>query len=291
MKLISYLMKMILPLFISMSIFTSCHPNEQVVVQEKDLPAKTIFEVSYGKDTAQTMDIYLPAHRSRDSTKSIVLIHGGGWNSGSKKDFISYVDSFRKRLPDYAIFNINYRLVNGSNLFPTQEQDVKTAIDFITGNSTEYHINKNKLVLLGVSAGGHLALLQGYKYNNPKVAAIIDFFGPTDLVAMFQKPWNPYVPFVLQMITGTTPKQNAALYKQSSPINYVSSQAAPTLILHGSNDKIVNISQSKSLKDKLDKAGVKSEFVIYQGKSHGWYGETLINSFDRIEKFLESNVL
>jgi len=273
-----------------MSILTSCHPNEQVIVQEKNLPAKTIFDESYGKDTAQRMDIYLPAHRSINSTKSIVLIHGGGWNSGSKKDFTAYIDSFKTRMPDYAIFNINYRLVNGSNLFPTQEQDIKSAIDFIVENSTGYYINKNKLVLLGVSAGGHLALLQGYKYSSPKIAAIVDFFGPTDLVTMFQKPWNPYVPFVLQMITGTTPKQNAALYKQSSPVNYISSRSAPTLILHGSNDKIVNVSQSKALKNELDKAGVKNELVIYPGKSHGWYGETLSNSFDRISAFLESNV-
>jgi len=273
-----------------MSILTSCHPNEQVVVQDKNLPAKTIYDVSYGNDTAQMMDIYLPANRSVSSTKSIVLIHGGGWNSGSKKDFVAYIDSFKNRMPDYAIFNVNYRLVNGGNLFPTQEQDIKAAIDFIVTNSTGYHVNKNKLVLLGVSAGGHLALLQGYKYNSPKVAAIIDFFGPTDLMTMFQKPWNPYVPFVLQMITGTTPKQNSALYKQSSPINYINPRSAPTLILHGSNDKIVNVSQSKSLKDKLDRAGVKNELIIYPGKSHGWYGETLSNSFDRIASFLQSNV-
>ena len=144
--------------------------------------------------------------------------------------------------------------------------------------------------MLGASAGGHLALLQGYKYNHPKVAAIIDFFGPTDLTTMFQKPWHPYVPFVLQMITGTTPKQNAALYQQSSPLNYVNAHSAPTLILHGSNDNIVNVSQSKSLKSKLDKAGVINEMVIYPGKAHGWYGPTLSNSFDRIETFLEANV-
>ena len=273
-----------------MSILTSCHPNEQVIVQEKNLPAKTIHDVSYGKDTAQMMDIYLPANRSVSSTKSIVLIHGGGWNSGSKKDFVAYIDSFKNRMPDYAIFNVNYRLVNGSNLFPTQEQDIKAAIDFIVTNSAEYHVNKSKLVLLGVSAGGHLALLQAYKYNSPKVAAIVDFFGPTDLMAMFQKPWNPYVPFVLQMITGTTPKQNSALYKQSSPINFINPRSAPTLILHGGNDKIVNVSQSKTLKDKLDKAGVKNELIIYPGKSHGWYGETLSNSFDRIAAFLQLNV-
>jgi acetyl esterase/lipase len=284
------LMKMTLTLLFPMSILTSCQRNENAFVKEDLSKPKTIHDVSYGKDTAQRMDIYLPANRSVDSTKSIILIHGGGWNSGSKNDFIAYIDSFEKRMPGYAIFNIDYRLVNGSNLFPTQEHDVKSAIDFIVKNSSEYGINKNKLVLIGVSAGGHLALLQGYKYNNPKVAAIIDFFGPTDLVAMFQKPWNPYVPFVLQMITGTTPKQNLLLYQQSSPVNFVSTHSAPTLILHGGSDNIVNVSQSKSLKNKLDKVGVKNELVIYPGKSHGWYGPTLSNSFDRIKAFLETNL-
>lgn len=284
------LMKTILTLLISMSILTSCQRNEQVTTPEKTLPAKTLHNLSYGKDTAQRMDVYLPANRSVDSTRSVILIHGGGWNSGSKNDFVAYIDSFKKRMPDYAIVNLDYRLVNGSNLFPTQEQDVKAAIDFIVAHSGEYHINKNKLVLLGVSAGGHLALLQGYKYNDPKIAAIIDFFGPTDLTAMFQKPWHPYVPFVLQMITGTTPSQNALLYQESSPINYVNAYSAPTLILHGSNDSVVNVSQSKALKNKLDDAGVKNELVIYPRKAHGWYGETLSDSFDRIEAFLTASV-
>jgi acetyl esterase/lipase len=283
-------MKTILTLLISMSIFTSCQRNEHVFAKEDLSQPKTTLNVSYGKDTAQRMDIYLPANRSVDSTKSIILIHGGGWNSGSKNEFAAYIDSFQKRMPDYAVFNLDYRLVNGSNLFPTQEQDIRAAINFIAETSNQYHINKNKLVLLGASAGGHLALLQGYKYNNPKVAAIIDFFGPTDLVRMFQKPWHPYVPFVLQMITGTTPKQNLSLYQQSSPINYVSTHSAPTLILHGGSDNIVNVSQSKSLKEKLDKAGVKNDLVIYPGKQHGWHGRALSNSFDRIESFLKLNV-
>lgn len=273
-----------------MPILTSCQRNEHALAQEKNLPTKTIHEVSYGKDTAQRMDIYLPGNRSVDSTKSIVLIHGGGWNSGSKNDFVSYIDSFKKRMPDYAIFNMNYRLVNGTNLFPSQEQDVKAAIDFIVDHSKEYHISQDKLVLLGVSAGGHLALLQGYKYNHPKIAAIVDFFGPTDLVTMFEKPWHPYVPFVLQMITGTTPAHNKTIYEQSSPINYVNSKSAPTLIFHGGSDALVNVSQSKSLKNKLDKAGVKNELVIYPGKQHGWYGATLSNSFDHIEEFLQTYV-
>ena len=118
-------MKMILTLLISMSIFTNCQRNERVFAKEDFSRSKTIHNLLYGKDTAQRMDVYLPSNRSADSTKSIVLIHGGGWNSGSKNDFATYIDSFKQRMPGYAIFNLDYRLVNGSNLFPTQEQDVK----------------------------------------------------------------------------------------------------------------------------------------------------------------------
>lgn len=273
-----------------MSIFTSCQQNESIAAEEKSLPAKTIRDVSYGKDSANRIDIYLPEGRSINSTKSIVLIHGGGCNSGSKNDFATYIDSFKKRMPDYAIFNINYRLVNGSNFFPTQEEDIRAAINFIDKNSCEYRINKNKLVLLGVSAGAHLALLQGYKYKDPKIAAIIDFFGPTDLVTMYKNPWHPLVPYALQMITGTTPFANAELYRQSSPINFISSNSAPTLILHGGKDQVVDVSQSKALKNKLDNAGVKNELIIYPEQRHGWYGAGLSRSFDKIEEFLDSNV-
>lgn len=276
-----------------MSIYTSCQRSanaEITPIQLNSHQAYTLKDVSYGQDTAQRMDIYLPANRSVDSTKSIILIHGGGWTNGSKNDFLTYIDSFHRRMPDYAIFNINYRLVDGINLFPTQENDVKAAMDFIIARTRQYGISKDKLVLLGVSAGGHLALLQAYKYKQPGIKAVIDFFGPTDLTAMYQKPWHPYVPMVLQMITGTSPRENAKLYRESSPLNYVSRHAAPTLIFHGSADQIVNVSQSKALRQQLEKWGVPNELVIYPGQRHGWYGSTLTNSFDRMEKFLDEHV-
>jgi acetyl esterase/lipase len=285
------LMKMILSLLISMSLLTTCQRNEAAVpVEEKYLPAQTLRDVPYGKDSAQRMDIYLPAGRTIDSTKAVILIHGGGWNGGNKSDFISYIDSFRRRMPDYAIFNLNYRLVNGKNLFPTQEEDVRSAINFIADQSTAYHVDKNKLVLLGASAGAHLALLQAYKYDDPKVIGVIDFFGPTDLVAMYDHPWHPLVPYALQMVTGTDPSANPELYRQSSPVNFVTKHSAPTLIFHGSNDPVVNVSQSKELKSALDKAEVLNELVIYPGQQHGWHGKTLSNSFDHIEDFLKKHV-
>ena len=272
-----------------MNIVTACQQATKAPVDEKTLPEQNILNVAYGKDTLQTMDIYLPAARSTAETKSLILIHGGGWTSGSKADFFQYIDSLKKRLPEYAIFNLNYRLVNGGNLFPTQEQDVKTAVDFIAAHAEDYGVNKDRFSLLGFSAGAHLALLQAYKYASPKINAVVDYFGPTDLVAMYQKPWHPLVPLALQMITGTSPEANAAIFEQSSPAHFVSKQSPPTLILHGGKDVVVNVSQSKLLAERLKQLGVQHKLHIYPGEGHGrWYGKSLTDSFDEVEDFLKT---
>src|SRR5687767_5970900 len=72
----------------------------------------TMLNVSYGVNAQQKMDVYLPGNRNTTATKVIIMIHGGGWNTGDKSDFNAYVDSLKKREPSYAIFNINYRLAN-----------------------------------------------------------------------------------------------------------------------------------------------------------------------------------
>lgn len=255
------------------------------------LPAKTEMNVAYGADARQKMDVYLPESRSVNSTKVIILIHGGGWNQGDKADFNMFVDTLKKRLPGYAIFNINYRLATGtSNYFPTQENDVKAAIDFIYSKRSEYAIS-DKFVYLGASAGGHLALLQAYKNTatvRPK--AVIDFFGPTDLVDMYNNPSNPLIPGALTQIVGGTPTTHASLYQQSSPINFVTAQSSPTLILHGGLDPLVAVSQSASLKTKLETFGVTTQYVLYPTEAHGWVGANLTDSFNKIAVFLAANV-
>src|SRR5688572_13905236 len=133
--------------------------------------------VPYGPHPAQTLDIYLPPNRSVSSTKILVIIHGGGFNSGSKSQLSGYIQPMQERLSDYAFFNITYRqAITSDTLFPTQENDVKAALEFIINNSADFRVSK-KVVLLGVSAGGTLALLQGYKYKEPVIPkAVISFF-------------------------------------------------------------------------------------------------------------------
>jgi acetyl esterase/lipase len=239
----------------------------------------TTLNVSYGTNTQQKMDVYLPANRNTATTKVIIMIHGGGWNAGDKSDFTAYVDSLKKREPSYA-----------PDLFPTQEMDVKAAVEFIYNKRTEYMIS-DKFVLVGASAGGHLALLQGYKYSTPfKPKAIIDFFGPTELVAMYNNPPNPLVPLLLFSVTGHTPTTNNTLYTQSSPVNFITSQSPPTMILHGGVDIVVSPSQSVLLSTKLITAGVTQQYVFYPTENHGWVGANLSDSFNKIQAFLAANV-
>jgi acetyl esterase/lipase len=267
-------------------VFSSCKKDDS---PEQDVSV-TMLNVSYGTNAQQKMDVYLPATRNTTTTKVMIMIHGGGWNTGDKADFNEYVDSLKKREPSYAIFNINYRLANTPDLFPAQEQDVKAAVEFIYNQRQEYKIS-DKFVLVGASAGAHLALLQGYKYSTPiKPKAIIDFFGPTDLVDLYNNPSNPLVQPTLLSVTGGTPATNNTLYTQSSPINFVSAQSPPTMILHGGADIIVSPSQSIQLNNKLTIAGVSRDYIFYPTEGHGWIGANLSDSFNRILAFLAAYV-
>jgi acetyl esterase/lipase len=267
----------------------SCQKENELSSNEFQT-AKTSIDVSYGSDVAKKMDVYLPAGRSTDSTRAIILVHGGAWNAGDKTDFAEYITVLKQRLPDYAIFNINYRLANGSNLFPTQENDVQEALNFIITHSSEYGFNTHRLALLGASAGGHLALLQAYKHTGPAFDAVVDFFGPTDLADMYAHPTNPLIPLAVASVVGATPAANPAIYQQSSPINFVTSASAPTIILQGGMDPLVNPSQSVSLKNKLTSLNVDNQYVFYPTEGHGWVGASLTDSFDKIEAFLKARV-
>ena len=265
---------------------SSCKKDDEVA---EDMSVSTL-NVAYGTNAQQKMDVYLPANRSTTATKVIIMIHGGGWNTGDKSDFNTYVDSLKKREPSYAIFNINYRLANTPDIFPAQEQDVKAAVEFIYNKRSEYMIS-DRFVLIGASAGAHLALLQGYKYATPvKPKAIIDFFGPTDLVELYNNPSNPLVQPLLFAVTGATPASNNTLYTQSSPVNFISSQSPPTMILQGGADIVVSSSQSALLNTKLTTAGVTHQYIFYPTEGHGWVGANLIDSFNKIQAFLAANV-
>jgi acetyl esterase/lipase len=256
--------------------------------------AKTILNVAYGTDAKQVMDIYLPVSRRADSTKVIVMIHGGAWSSGDKSDFAAAVDTLKKRLPDYAIFNINYRLSDGvNNIFPTQENDVKTAVRYIYGKASDYQVS-TKFVLMGASAGGHLAMLQGYKDSVPvKPKAIVSFFGPSDMMDMYFNPvgGNPLLAAGVAQAVGRTPFVDPQIYISSSPVNFITGGSAPTILLHGGLDPLVQPSQSIAVQTRLSFFNITNQYVFYPTGGHGdWDATTYTDAFNKIQAFLTANV-
>lgn len=257
--------------------------------------ARTIMDTSYGGDARQKMDIHLPANRTSTSTKVMILIHGGGWTGGDKSDFATIIDTFKQRLPDYAIFNINYRLaaLPSTNPFPTQELDVKSAVEFIYNNRSAFLLS-DKLVLLGTSAGGHLSLLQAYKYRSvAKIKAVVDFFGPTDMAVLYND-YSTNIPTQLGItaLMSGTPATNPTLYQSSSPIQYVDALNCPTIIIQGGADPVVNATtQSQALANKLTLFNVVNQYVFYPTGGHGdWSPATYTDAFNKIQVFLAANV-
>ncbi len=285
-------MKIIIVFILFIALFPSCQKNIQVEAPTPIEVAENRNNISYGSDPLQKMDIYLPAKRSSDSTRTIIMVHGGAWSSGDKGDFQPYVPVLQQRFKDYAIANINYRLATlTANHFPVQEEDMKAAVDFLLKNSSAYHISPN-FILLGASSGGHQVTLQAYKYPQPKIRAVIDFFAPVNMISMYQSAAPGSInQLAIQSLVGGSPDTNPNGYQQSSPLTFVSPLSPPTIILHGGMDALVNISQSVALKNKLDSMGVPSQLVVYPAEGHTiWPDAVMKDAFDRIESFIKANV-
>lgn len=279
-------------LFISATI-TSCNKgNSKHATKDTAMVELNINNVSYGNDTAQKLDVYLPANRDAANTNVILFIHGGSWVGGDKTEFNDAIAALRTKLNDYAIFNMNYRLASTQNRFPAQMKDIQSALDFIKDKAGEYNINANKICLVGASAGAHLALLQAYKNNGDgKIKAVIDLFGPADLTDLYNNhPIPQEARYVLMNLLGKTPTSDTALYKQASPVSFVNAQTVPTLIFHGTDDIVVPIAQSNALKAALLKNNVKVEMTSYASEGHGWYGKNLVDTYTKTIEFIKENV-
>lgn len=271
-------------------LFFSCSKSnlsEGKGTNNDSLAATTHLDVAYGEDTQQKLDIYLPAMRDTH-TRLVIVIHGGGWSAGDKSDFTPFIAELQRRMPNYAFANLNYRLATKTgNYFPTQENDITAATEFLKNKASSYVVSK-EFIILGISAGAHLGMLQAYKHQNVlKPVGMVSFYGPVDLPRLFVNS-DPSIPWTLKNITNATLQTNPTIFTESSPINYVTSAAPPTLLLHGDADTLIPLEQATMLHEKLDGLGVRNNLVIYPGEGHGWEGDNLTDSFNKVELFIKS---
>lgn len=241
-----------------------------------ELPAgfSSLLNVVYAKadNWEGKMDVYLP--KSDKPTPVVINIHGGGWNKGVKEAQTGFNTFFKA---GFAVANIEYRL-SGQATAPAAVEDARCALLYLIKNAKALNIDVNKIVVMGGSAGGHLALMAGMLGNdhrfdnnckgveNVKVAAIVDKYGITDVWDWGYGP-NKTSKSATQWLGQYAKDQKFAA--SVSPISYVNKNTPPTYIVHGDADPTVPYQQSVDLYKKLQAAGVKSKFTTVPGGLHG----------------------
>ncbi|MBC7948071.1 MAG: alpha/beta hydrolase [Chitinophagaceae bacterium] len=243
------------------------------------------------------LDLYLPPASSKP-TPIVINIHGGGWNHGVKESQTGFNTFFKM---GFAVANIEYRLT-GQATAPAAIEDTRCALIYLIKHSRELNIDKDRIVIMGGSSGGHLALMGGLLGNdhrfdgncpgveNIKVAAIIDKYGISDV-------WDWGYGTRITSKSATRWLGDRATDKpfamSVSPINYVTKDSPPTFIVHGDADPTVPYQQSVDLHKKFVDAGVKTEFITVKGGLHGKFDKEKNSEINKaiIEFLRKVNVL
>ena len=257
-------------------------------------------DVVYGRKhgVALTMDVFTPEKDANGA--AAVFVVSGGWVSAH--EFIDFAGpGFLHELlvRGYTVFAV----VHGSQpkyTIPEILQDVHRAVRFVRHNAKEYKIDPDRIGIYGGSAGGHLSLMQATAGDNgdaaakdpverasSRVQAVACFYPPTDflnygkagevalgrgVLSGFKAPFDfqELDPKSRTFVPVTDEAKVLEIGRKISPVNHVSGDDPPTLIIHGDADKLVPIQQAEVIVKKLTEAGVEAELVRKAGAGHGW---------------------
>ncbi|MBW5466317.1 alpha/beta hydrolase fold domain-containing protein [Brevibacillus formosus] len=241
------------------------------------------------------MDALFNREGNKEVYPLIIYLQGCGWG-WSDQDlfaFIPQLSEFSKR--GFVVASVQYRL-SSEAIFPAQLDDVKDAIQFLKSNAAKYNIDPSKVGLWGDSSGAHLALLAGLdalgsEENQCVVQAVVDWFGPTELLSMSQYPSvfdhdSPHSPE--SKLVGGAIQENQARAREASPIEYVRPDAPPVLIMHGDADDVVPYEQSVELFYALRRAGNNASMYKIKGAGHN--GFTQQQTMDVVKAFFDEHL-
>ena len=255
------------------------------------------------------MDIYRP--KVNEKSPAVIFVPGGWWIT-SPKDAGSQM-YFRLAEAGFAVAAIEYRHIVEGNYIDLIG-DVKAAVRYLRAHAEEFNIDKNKIAVMGASAGGYLSVMVGVtggieKFDfgdnldqSSEVQAVIDCFGPTDLTKIaadypkdMQKLYDSAGGAASLLVNGVTIykgnkggalRDTPATASDSNPLNYIGKNTPPFLIMNGNADKTISPSQSKILYDALIKNGVDAEHYVLNGVGHDFKYFYQPKTFEIIINFL-----
>ena len=202
----------------------------------------------------------------------IMYLHSGAWITGDRTGG----PAIRQAARGYAVASIDYRLAPRYT-WPAQLDDVKSAVRWIRANAASYGLDPDRVGVFGASAGGHLAAMLGTSADaSSRVRAVVDFYGPTDFLKLEDQKLpcsNPldgnaaWMPPSLLM--GCPIQECREKTETANPLNFVSPDDPPFLIVHGMLDCLVPFLQSVILHGALEKGGVESTLILIPNGEHG----------------------
>jgi len=213
-----------------------------------------------------TLDASIP--EGKGPFAAVIVVHGGGWENGTKR---SYEKPVLPVLTEagFAWFTINYRLAPQYK-YPAAVEDVEAAVRWVKQHAKEYKVDPKRIALMGESAGGHLVAMVGVRpTKGTRVAAVVDFYGPHDLLK--RESGRGEIGKNLRQFLGVDKLDEAGIarLKEASPATYVKPGLPPFLFIHGTKDMAVPYDQSPLMCDKLKAAGNRCEVFTVEGAPHG----------------------
>ncbi len=234
---------------------------------------------------AERLDLYRPAAAPADGKRfgGVVLIHGGGWVGGDKAAAREFNIGTTLAKAGYVCVSVNYMMDAGKR-WPTNLLDCKNGVRFLRKHAEKYHVDPDRIGVVGGSAGGHLALMVAYTADVPaleptspypglssRVAAVVNLYGITNLLTRRETDpeGNPIgQPRDTAALFAASSTEDPALWRLASPVSHVAKDSPPTLILHGTTDTTVDRDQATELAAKLKEAGATHEIIMIPGIGH-----------------------
>ena len=274
--------------------------NARLVLQNTPPSVSVEKNILYQKIGTQNLllDAFLPKNKTNTLRPAVIIIHGGGWRSGSREQHHALAE--RLAALGYACFTPEYRLSTHA-LFPAAVQDLKTAVRYLKANAATYHIDTNKIAALGFSAGGELAAFlgttgdttawdgKGYTGFSSKINAVIDLDGTLSFVHTESGEGNEKKrPSAASLWLGYTRIENPELWRTASPLTHISPHTPPTLFV---NSGVARMHAGRDdYSDFLKKQNIYTDFKAFDDAPHAfvfcqpWFDTMLVYIDDFLKK-------
>ncbi len=268
--------------------------------------AKSYDNVEYSRAAGNSLQFDAWVPDGAGPFPAVIIVHGGAWVTGDRRRSVEPLFEPLSKA-GFAWFSISYRLARDIDAESVPSSvasllslgaavdDVRDAISFVKTHASQYHIDSNRIALIGESAGAQLASMAALKPESAgAVQAVVAFYSPSDLVKLLDA--NPRIPASVRQALRESAFGDILFsgLRDLSPVAWVRKDSPPFLLIHGTRDMLVPFEQSQAMCDALRTAGASCELYPVEGGGHGmlWWESTLDTTAykQRMVRWLDSRL-